>query len=117
MTAKVMGLIAVALLCAGCASSGRIGETGFAPGEYEGTGRGYRGAIHVRLSVDAAGIEGIEITRHRESFFPGAAAMEALIEAVLESGWTDVDVVAGATFSSRGFLEAVEDALRKAVRQ
>ena len=40
--------------------------------------------------------------------------MEELLEAVLETGSTDLDAVSGATFSSAGFLEAVEDALGKA---
>jgi len=110
MKANVMRALATAILLAGCLSS----EAGWTPGMYEGSARGYRGLIHVRLQAGPAGIEDIVIVRHRESAFPGAAAMEELLEAVLEQGSTDLDAISGATFSSRGFLEAVENALRKA---
>ena len=107
-------MLAAAILFAGCISSGLVLEAGYTPGIYEGTGRGYRGPVHVRLQAGPAGIEDIVITSHRESAFPGAAAMEELLDAVLEYGSTNLDIVSGATFSSRGFLEAVENALRKA---
>jgi uncharacterized protein with FMN-binding domain len=98
----------------GCLSRASILESGLAPGTYEGSGRGYRGQIHVRVQLSMAGIEDIEIISHRESAFPGAAAMEELIDSILETGSTDLDAVSGATYSSRGFLEALDDALGKA---
>ena len=116
MKTKRMWLLIAAVLFPSCLGSGSILEAGYKPGEYEGTGRGYRGPIHVRLQASAAGIEDIVIVEHRESAYPGATAMEELLEAVLEYGTTDLDAVSGATFSSRGFLEAVEDALRQARR-
>jgi urocanate reductase len=97
----------------GCLGSGFIRETGFTPGVFEGIGLGRRGPIRVRVQMSPAGIEDIVIISHRENAYPGAAAMEELLEDVLETGSTDLDTVSGATFSSRGFLEAVEDALQK----
>ena len=97
-----------------CLYPGFVRETGYAPGVYDGAGTGYRGPVHVRVQVSPAGIEDIAITSHVETVFPGAAAMEELLEEMLESGSTDLDAVSGATFSSNGFLEAVEDALAKA---
>ncbi|MCL2601492.1 MAG: FMN-binding protein [Treponema sp.] len=110
-----------ALSTAGCLSSGGSRKAagyarGFMPGVYEGSGRGYRGLILVRVQTGLAGIEDIAIAAHREFAFPGVAAMEELLEAVLEFGSTDLDVVSGATFSSKGFLEAVDDALKRAVQ-
>ena len=99
-------------LLAGCLSSGFLRE--YTPGVYEGSGMGFRGPIHVRVQVSEAGIEDIEITGHEESAYPGGAALKELLETVLEAGATDIDVISGATFSSRGFLDAVEDALEKA---
>jgi len=107
-------VLTAAILLAGCLSSGLDREFSYTAGIYEGSGRGYRGPIHVRLQLGPAGIEDITITAHRESAFPGVAAMEELLEAVLEHETTDLDTVSGATFSSRGFLEAVENALKKA---
>ena len=87
---------------------------GYRPGIYEGSGQAYRGPVHVRVQITPSGIEDIEITDHREGFFPGLAAMEELLDLVLIEGNTDLDAVSGATVSSRGFLDAVNDALDKA---
>ena len=108
------GNIVIAGLFPGCQGSGPRREAGFVPGTYAGTGRGYNGPIQVEIQLSPAGIEDIAIISHEESVYPGTAAMEELLDAVLETGATDVDVVSGATFSSRGFLEAVENALEKA---
>ena len=108
------GIFAAAILVSGCLGSAALSESGYRPGIFEGRGRGYRGPIYVRVQTSPAGIEDIAITGHEESAYPGAAAMEELLELVLEAGSTDLDVISGATFSSRGFLEAVEDALEKA---
>ena len=107
------GLAAV-ILGTSCKGAGILRETGYTPGLYEGIGQGYRGPILVEVQLSPAGIEDITITGHEESVYPGLAAMEELLDAVLETGSTDVDAVSGATFSSRGFLDAVEDALDKA---
>jgi len=109
----ILGLAAIVLLT-GCLSTEPAYEENYSPGTYEGIGRGYRGDIRVRLQVGLAGIEDIVIASHRESAFPGLAAMEELLEDILVYGETDLDVVSGATFSSRGFLEAVENALKRA---
>ena len=102
-------------LIPGCLGTASFLESGFSPGIYEGSGMGYRGSIHVSVELSPAGIEDIVITGHKENAFPGAAAMEELLELVLETGSTDLDAVSGATFSSRGFLEAVDDALGRAL--
>jgi uncharacterized protein with FMN-binding domain len=68
----------------------------------------------VKVEVSHTGIEDIVITGHSEDPYPGEAAMEELLEAVLETGSTELDAISGASFSSAGFLEAVEDALGKA---
>ena len=113
---RTKGLLILAMfpLLACCTGAGSVRKAGYTPGVYEGTGRGYRGPVHVRVQIGPAGIEDIEITDHPDSIFPGAAAMEELLDLVLEYDSTDLDVVSGATFSSRGFLEAVEDALEQA---
>ena len=91
-------------------------ESIYRPGIYEGSGQGYRGEIRVKVQISPAGIEDIQIISHREGAFPGTAAMEELLDLVLIEGTTDLDAITGASFSSRGFLEAVEDALEKAAK-
>jgi len=108
------GSLAAGGMSSGCLTSGPLRESAFKPGIYEGTGQGYRGPVHVQVQVSPAGIEDIVITDHEELAYPGTAAMEELLELVLETGSTDLDAVSGATFSSRGFLDAVEDAMGQA---
>ena len=113
-TYSLSALLLVFVMFTTCLSQGSAREAAYRSGTYEGSGRGLRGSIHVRLGISSGEIMDIEIIEHREATFPGAAAMEELLEMVLETNSTDIDVISGATFSSRGFLEAVEDALEKA---
>ena len=110
----LMGIFAAVSLFAGCRGLALVRNLSYKPGIYEGSGRGYRGSVIVQLQLAPGGIEGIEIISHSESVYPGEAAMEELLELVLEYGSADLDAVSGATYSSRGFLEAVEDALQQA---
>ena len=107
-----LGICIVSLACMGQAS---VMERTYIPGLYEGSGQGYRGEIRVRVQISPAGIEDIQILSHREAAIPGSAAMEELLDLVLIEGSTDLDTITGATFSSRGFLQAVEEALEKAI--
>jgi fumarate reductase flavoprotein subunit len=110
-------LCGLSVLIFACMALPSAMDAGYMPGVYEGTGNGYKGPIYVLVQTSAAGIEDIAIVSHQDSSFPGVAAMEELLEQVLETGETDLDAVSGATYSSRGFLQAVEDALGKAQLQ
>jgi uncharacterized protein with FMN-binding domain len=100
-------------------SAGEAGPPGreYRDGVYEGTGRGYRGPILIRLCLRAGEIAGIEILDHGDDVFTGGPAMEELAELALEYNTADLDGISGATESSAGFLVAVEDALSKARRE
>ncbi|MCL2243436.1 MAG: FMN-binding protein [Treponema sp.] len=80
---------------------------------YEGTGQGYRGPVSVQVRMNDGNINEIIIVDSAEDHFIGSAAMEELIEIVVENNSTDVDAVSGATQTSRGFLEAVQNAILK----
>jgi urocanate reductase len=80
---------------------------------FEGVGQGFHGPIHVAVYADEDGVKSIEILAHTEDEFAGEPAMYALVDAVLAANSTDVDVVSGATASSRGFLDAMDDALER----
>ena len=110
----IFTLLALLFLITACLSSSTLRELNLTPGIYEGSAMGLRGPITVLLELSSGEIVDIEIIEYRESVHPGLAAMEELLEMVLETGSTDIDVISGATFSSRGFLEAVENALEKA---
>ena len=82
-------------------------------GIYEGTGRGYRGPIRVEVLIEGGSIWAIGILSSNEDPAVGGIAIEELLDLVLEYGTTDLDAVSGATESSKGFLEAVENAIIK----
>ncbi|MDR1107351.1 MAG: FMN-binding protein [Treponema sp.] len=113
--------LAAMLLCA-CAGFGpggggalnTKGGAAYPPAVYEGTGRGFRGPVRVAVRLEAGGITDIRIVEHRDDQAVGGAAMEELLDQILLYNTADLDAVSGATESSEGFLEAVEDALAKA---
>jgi len=114
MNAQRVLILAGIILFSGCLGLEPVRNVAYIPGTYTGSGQGYRGLITVSLQLSESGIEDIVITSHQDASYPGASAMEELLELVLEYGSTDVDVVSGATYSSLGFLDAVEAALQKA---
>jgi len=80
---------------------------------FEGTAAGYRGPITVQVRLNGGKIMEILVVDSSEDRFTGAAAIEELIDLVIENNSADVDAVSGATESSRGFLEAVQNAILK----
>ncbi|MCL2265558.1 MAG: FMN-binding protein [Treponema sp.] len=77
----------------------------------EGSAQGYRGLITVQVQMDGSQIADIIIIDSDEDRFVGEAAMEELIDMVIMYNTADIDAVSGATESSRGFLEAVQNAI------
>lgn len=111
----IMAFICLLLSCQNTNSGRKTAKLlGYLPGVYEGSGKGLRGPVYVQVQVSGAGIEDIVITSHKESVYPGVAAMEELLDMILEYGSTDLDAISGATYSSKGFLSAVDDALGQA---
>ena len=82
-----------------------------ADGVYEGTGQGYRGSIRVRVNMEGGSIAAIEIIDSDEDPAVGGAAIEELLDLIISRNATDIDAVSGATETSTGFLEAVENAI------
>jgi uncharacterized protein with FMN-binding domain len=111
-------LIGVLYACSSFRSPGQwYTQGGYMPGVYEGTASGFRGLIRVAVRIDENGIAEIELD-HEDDREIGGAAMEEVLELVLEGNSTDgIDAVSGATESSLGFLAAVDDALSKAVSE
>lgn len=86
----------------------------FADGVYYGTGEGYKGEIKVKVTIKNGKIKSIEtVSSKDDKEFYGKAV--SLFKTIVNNQSADVDTVSGATFSSEGILEAVSDALSKAV--
>ncbi|MGL5356830.1 MAG: FMN-binding protein [Cetobacterium sp.] len=79
----------------------------------EGLGLGYADDIKVAVTLEGDKILAIEVKENSDT--PGIAnpAIQKLIETVIESQSSSVDTIAGATYTSEGFLEAVNNATGK----
>lgn len=102
--------ILVTIILIAC-SSKRVTYT---EGIYEGTGQGHHGKIVVRVRTGQYQIEEINIIDEQEVPVVSDIVYEKIPPKVIKRNSTDVDVVAGATLTSKGLLEAIEDALEKA---
>lgn len=78
---------------------------------FEGAAAGYRGMIRVRVGMENGAVTEITVIESAEDPAIGGAAIEELTDFVLMYNTTEVDAVSGATETSRGFLEAVENAI------
>jgi urocanate reductase len=101
-------VLILVILISGCAIIGGSLNRGEV---FEGTGQGYRGTITVQVRMNGTDITEIIIVDSAEDRFVGAKTMEELIDLVILYNSTDIDVISGATKTSRGFLEAVGNAI------
>jgi len=97
-------------LAAGCGSAGP-GTAGDGTEAREGRGRGRGGPVTALVETRDGVIINVEILEHWEDAAVGGQALELLVERTLEAGSLPADAVSGATETSRGFFEAVEDAM------
>ena len=102
-------VVTLVIIVSGCAV---LNANRIAAGKvYEGIAAGYRGPIHVQVRMNGGSIMEIAIVDSEEDRFVGEAAIEELIDMVIEYNSTDVDVISGATVTSEGFLKAVNNAI------
>ncbi len=85
----------------------------FKDGEYTGKGKGNNGDIEVKVTVKDSSIVSIQVTKHSET--PGIYenAEKNVINSIIKKQALKVDTVAGATNSSKGIMEAVNNALNQ----
>ena len=91
-----------------------IEESGiYRDGEYEGRGTGFSGTVTVKVTVAEGKIAEIVVldAADEDPWFKNA---KALLGNIVEAQSTNVEAVSGATYSSKGIIEAVRDALDKA---
>ncbi len=86
---------------------------------FEGLGRGFVDIIKVEVtfareeSSRKMRIEKVEVVKHNEITSYWKEVPEKIISRVLETQSTDIDAVSGATHSSEGLLEAIQNAKEK----
>ena len=96
--------------CSGPSSSASI----YKDATYAGSAKGMNGDVTVEVKIASDKIESVIVTDHKET--PGISdpAIETVPNAIVEKNSTEVDIVAGATFTSEAIINAVEQALEKA---
>ena len=85
-----------------------------APVTAEGTGVGKHGDITVAVTFDAGKIQDIKIVKNAENPILAKKVFTDLKDQIVALSSTDVDLISGATFSAKGFIDAVNDAAKKA---
>lgn len=98
-----------ALLFVGC-DSGKSEEIKV----LSGTGEGFHGPLSVDVTLTGDKITAIEMTEFNDTEGVGDVGVNTLIDVVVEKGTIDdVEAVAGATYSTTGAIQAINDALSK----
>ena len=83
-------------------------------GTFEGSGTGYGGTITVQVTLENDTITAVSVVSAPGEDSAYLSQGENDINSIISEQSTDVDTISGATFSSTGILEAVNDALSKA---
>lgn len=87
------------------------GAFDLADGTYEGSANGFSGKIKVSVVIKNQTIRSINILSNSDDAAFFNRAKEGVTASILAKQSTDVDTVSGATYSSRGIINAVKDAL------
>ena len=90
-----------------------IANTNLKDGVYAGTGQGFNGPISVRVTVSGGNVVNVEILSYSDDA-PYFYRAKAVISKMIGKQGSSIDTVSGATYSSRGIIDAVRDALSKA---
>lgn len=118
MKNRVVSLLLALVLVFSLAACGTSGssvsapEGVYTPGTYTGVSEnGMGGKLTVEVTVDANAITDVKVTEQKETEGIADPALEQIPAAIVEAGSTAVDVVAGATITSKAICEAVDAAL------
>ncbi len=113
MKRKSLALLLTAAMTFGLFGSVQFAAASGSPaGTYEGTGEGRNGDIVVEVTLDEDGsIKDIEVKEQEETDGVGTPAFDALIPQIVDNNSLAVDSFTGATLTSAGLIEAIENAL------
>ncbi len=101
-------------LIAGLVCSAFAAAVSAAPVTTQGTGVGKHGDVTVAVTFDSGKIKDIKIVKQQENPVLAAKVFTDLKHHVIDTNSVQLDAISGATFSSKGFLDAVADAAKKA---
>ncbi|MCR3922642.1 MAG: FAD-dependent oxidoreductase [Firmicutes bacterium] len=104
-------LISILFSIIGCQRTNTDEKEIFTPGTYEGEGNGHNGKIKLEVTVDGNQIKTIDVKEHNETAGITDSAFNRLPAEIIEQQTVAIDMVTGATSTSKGILEAVKSAL------
>ena len=84
-------------------------------GTYEGSAQGYGGPIRVSVVIADGKISSVAVLSHDKEDDAYYSMAEGLVPQIISAQSTAIDTVSGATFSSNGILNAVDEALKEAM--
>lgn len=91
-----------------------VPKDGYKDGTYQGSGTGFGGTITVQVTVSGGKITEIDIISASGETGSYLSNATGVISRILSSQSPNVDAVSGATYSSNGIIQAVQNALGKA---
>lgn len=94
--------------------TGPEAQSGYQDGTYTGEGTGFGGAIQTEVVIKDGEITEINIASAEKEDSSYLEMAKGVVQNILEAQRTDVDTVTGATFSSKGILDSVKQALEEA---
>lgn len=91
-----------------------VPEGGYKDGTYQGSGTGFGGTITVEVTISGGKIASITILSAAGETASYFASAKGVISRIISGQTPNVDAVSGATYSSNGIIQAVQNALAKA---
>lgn len=83
----------------------------YADGVYTGSSRGYGGTVQVQMTMEGGHITDVQILRAKQETSSFLRRAKRLLKTVLKEQTWEVDAVSEATYTSRGILGAIRNAL------
>ena len=113
LLALTLIIVLVTVLSTALASRGTK-TINYKAGTYEGTAEGHIGPIKVQIRTDQYEIKEIKIIEQQEIPIIAGTVYEKIPERIIKKNSPDVEVVAGATYTSNGLIKAIKNGLAKA---
>ena len=104
---KILSAVLVLMMMIGCMSVSLAEEK-----TYEATTPGHNAPITVAVTVDGDKITKVEVTNENETIGVGKVAIERMTQRIVDEQSLAVDVITGASITSRSVLRATEEALK-----
>lgn len=92
-----------------------VADAAYKDGTYQGEGDGLHGKITVSVDIKGGKITDVKVLKHSDTDMIIQAPIDNMIpEIIKKNGTQEVETVSGATSSSKGIQQAVQNALSKA---